>query len=117
MLSSFRLSRKTLLPMLCTFLLAGFSAQAAQADIVGTQALITEMSASDVRAHLSNSLSRQDVQDQLQSYGINPEDAAARVAALTEHEAQQLAAHFDDMPAGGDVVILLVVILLVLLLR
>ena len=34
--------------------------------------------------------------------GVNPADAKARVASLTDDEAAQLASKIDNLPAGGD---------------
>ena len=47
-------------------------------------------------------LERGDVRAQLESLGVNPADAKARVASLTDDEAAQLAAKIDNLPAGGD---------------
>ena len=47
-------------------------------------------------------LERTDVRAQLESLGVNPVDAKARVAALTDDEAAQLAAKIDKLPAGAD---------------
>ncbi len=96
---------------------AGSYAGAARADIVGTEALLTEVNASNLRAELGAALQRQDVLVQLQAHGVDPAQAAERVAALSDQEIQHLAQNFDELPAGGDVVLLLVIIILVLLLR
>ena len=47
-------------------------------------------------------LERADVQQQLQAHGVTVEQAKARVAALSDAEAAQLAAQIDSLPAGGD---------------
>ena len=47
-------------------------------------------------------LDRSDVRAQLESMGVNPADAKARVASMTDDEAAQLAAKIDNLPAGGD---------------
>ena len=47
-------------------------------------------------------LDRGDVRAQLESLGVNPADAKARIASLTDDEAAQLAAKIDNLPAGGD---------------
>jgi hypothetical protein len=47
-------------------------------------------------------LERADVQQQLQARGVTVEQAKARVAALSDAEAAQLAAQIDSLPAGGD---------------
>ena len=42
------------------------------------------------------------MQQQLQAHGVTVEQAKARVAALSDAEAAQLAAQIDSLPAGGD---------------
>lgn len=54
------------------------------------------------RNQLYSVLERADVQQQLQAHGLSPEQAKARVAAMTDAEAAQLAAQIDSLPAGGD---------------
>ncbi|HSA89445.1 MAG TPA: PA2779 family protein [Burkholderiales bacterium] len=53
------------------------------------------------RSRIVNLLERADVQAQLQAYGVSPGDVKARVAALTDAEAAELAARIDELPAGG----------------
>ena len=62
-------------------------------------------------------LDRAEVQAQLQAYGVSVAEAKARVAALTDEEAAQLAAHIDSLPAGGvGIISALLIVFLVLLL-
>jgi cytochrome c1 len=62
-------------------------------------------------------LERADVQARLQAYGVSVADVKARVAALTDQEAADLAARLDSLPAGGsDILGVIVLIFLVLLL-
>jgi hypothetical protein len=66
-------------------------------------------------------LARPEVAKQLGDFGVKPEDAAARVDAMTDGEVLQLAGKIDQLAAGGVltndqlIVILLLVILLVIL--
>jgi hypothetical protein len=53
------------------------------------------------RERIATLLERADVQAQLQAYGVSPGEVKARVAALTDEEAAQLAARIDELPAGG----------------
>jgi hypothetical protein len=53
------------------------------------------------RARLASILDRADVRAALQSHGVNPEDAKARVAALSDAEVDSLAQKFDSLPAGA----------------
>lgn len=70
----------------------------AQAGMVPTAAVAS----SPAKERIIGLLERSDVRAQLATLGVNPADAKARVAALTDDEAAQLAARMDSMPAGGD---------------
>lgn len=65
-------------------------------------------------------LDRADVQSQLQAYGVSTEQAKARVAAMSDLEAAQLASQIESLPAGGDfggaLISAILVVFLVLLL-
>jgi hypothetical protein len=54
------------------------------------------------RSQLLGVLERVEVQNQLQAHGVSIEQAKARIAALTDVEAAQLAAQIDSLPAGGN---------------
>ena len=117
MLDRFRQARKTVLFSLTIFCWAGLQSQYAHSDIVSTDALMEELRQDSLKTTLDEALNRADVIALLEQHGVDRAQAQARVDALTDAEAQQLAAHFDQLPAGGSVTLLLVVIILVLLLR
>jgi hypothetical protein len=54
------------------------------------------------RSQLLGVLERVEVQAQLQAHGVSVEQAKARVVALSDAEATQLAAQIDSLPADGD---------------
>jgi hypothetical protein len=82
----------------------------AYAGMVGTEDLVQ-------RERIQAFLDRADVQAQLVARGVNPQDVAARVAALTDAEAAELVARIDELPAGGVSVIgAILIVFLVLLL-
>lgn len=60
--------------------------------------------ASAERDRIATVLNRADVRAQLESMGVKPGDVDARLAALTDREAAQIAAQIDSLPAGGDAV-------------
>jgi hypothetical protein len=69
------------------------------------------------RARIGSLLERRDVQAKLAAYGVKLSDAKARVAALSDEEAAQLAARIDSAPAGGmDIIGAALLVFLVLLL-
>lgn len=89
----------------------------ASAALIGTQALTEQSQTSAAKSRINALLAREDVQRQLMTYGVDPQQAQARVARLNDAEAQRLAAELDKLPAGGmDFVGAVVFIFLVLLL-
>jgi len=83
----------------------------ALAGIVSTEAVV----ASAERERLAGIMDRADVRERLQALGVDPAEAKARVAALSDDEAAQLAARMDELPAGGDVLGVALIVFLVLL--
>lgn len=87
----------------------------AVAGMVGTGEVIAQQQQTLERGQLLGALAQEDVRAQLVALGVDPEQAAARVAALSDEELQLLAAQMDEMPAGGSVLGVAVFIFLVLL--
>lgn len=73
-------------------------------------------SAHDGRARLLALLDRDEVAAQLAERGVSVEQARARVRALSDAEAAQLAAEIDQAPAGASELIGTVILVFVLLL-
>jgi hypothetical protein len=76
--------------------------QIAQAGMIGTEQAAAATSAAADRATVLTYLTRGEVQQQLQSLGIDPSTAKERVAALSDQEAQRLAQRINTMPAGAS---------------
>ena len=70
----------------------------AQAGLVSTESV----SAAGSRDRIAVFLDRAEVQNQLESFGVSSSDVKARVAAMSDLEAAQLAQKIDSLPAGGD---------------
>jgi hypothetical protein len=83
----------------------------AHAGMLGTDAVV----ASAERERIAAFLARDDVREQLQAQGVSPKQAQARVAALTDEEARELAGQVDNLPAGGSVLGVVLTVFLVLL--
>ena len=79
--------------------------QLASAALIGTQSALHseahEQTQKERLARIDSVLAREDVRAQFIALGVDPEDARARVAALSESELQQLDAHLSALPAGG----------------
>jgi len=88
---------------------------AANASMIGTEAVIDSAQVQQDRARLHQVLNRDDVKAELIARGVDPAQVQARVDSLTDQEVQTLATKMDQMPAGGDALGLLVFVFLVLL--
>ena len=77
----------------------------AQAALVPTDRVSEgQQQGSSAHERLQNLLDRKDVRQGLQRMGVSPEEAKARVDALSEEEAERLAGYIDQAPAGEGVV-------------
>ena len=85
--------RRYIAALLAVTLVVPFPAHAAM--------LSTESALGPDRERIARILNRTDVQAQLQAYGASAAEVKARVAALTDPEAAELAARIDQLPAGG----------------
>jgi len=82
-----------------------------QAAMVATDAALAGVQ----RAQVGRLLERADVQARLETYGVQPAEIKARVAALSDDEAAALAARIDGLPAGGDIIGAVVLVFIILL--
>ncbi len=91
----------------------------AQAKMVTTDQVLEHADQGSDQKRVESFILREDVQRQLVLLGINPEEAASRVASLSNGEIQQIAGRLDELPAGeggvGAVVGAILIIFLVLL--
>lgn len=88
---------------------------AANAALVGTDAVVNAAQAQQSRERVLIQLNRADVKAELMARGVDPAQVQARLDSLTDEEVQTLAAKMDQLPAGGDALGLLVFVFLVLL--
>lgn len=95
----------------------------AQAASISTQELAAAQAvesglpdAGSARAKIDAALARADLQAALAQKGVDIEQVRARVAALTDNEAQLLAVQIDQAPAGASDILGVLVFLFVLLL-
>ena len=66
----------------------------AQAGLVSTEGALQ-------RERIAATLERAEVRAILAAHGVSLQDAHARVAAMSDAEAAELAARVDELPAGG----------------
>ncbi|WP_044870672.1 PA2779 family protein [Pseudomonas sp. LFM046] len=111
----FSLMFSAVLMFLCISLLP---ATPVQAGMIGTDEAVSAQQQTNDRAKIDAFLGQSQVQDEMRTMGVDPATARARVQALTNEEAAQLAQKMDSVPAGGnisstDFIIILLVIILV----
>ena len=87
----------------------------ASAGLIGTDQVVSAAQAVAARDKVVSLLERTEVARQLQAYGLTPENAKARINALTDSEVAKLATQLDGVPAGanstGAIMLILVIVL------
>jgi hypothetical protein len=87
---------------------------AARAAVINTETILSEQ-VNVTQNDLQDILSREDVREQLLTFGVDPVDADLRIAALTDAEINQLQQHINNLPAGSSALAVLGAVFLVLL--
>ncbi len=106
---------KQIICRLLIVLMAWAPYQIVNAGMIGTDQVVTSSSQADRNAVLSF-VSRADVTNQLQAFGLDTATAKDRVAAMTDEEVRYLSGRIQSMPAGADSgsLILLIIIIAVI---
>lgn len=93
--------------------------QTVMAKMIPTETVLDAARVDAARTQVGTFLARQDVVDVLVSQGIDPAEATARIAGLSDAEVVRLADRIDQLPAGGDtfatIVVASIVIFVILL--
>jgi hypothetical protein len=92
---------------------------AAQAALVSTEEVLAQGDGAAARARVLAFVERAEVREQIAALGVDPDEAAARVAALSDAQVREIAGRLDQLPAGqsavGAVIGAILIIFLVLL--
>ena len=115
-MTSIRSNRLLTYLVLFSLIALSIHGPAAQAGLIGTEAIVHAGQAQQARDRVQAMFERDEVRQQLLARGVDADQVQARLNALSEKELQQLAAHADELPAGGDALGLAVFVFLVLLL-
>jgi hypothetical protein len=91
----------------------------ANAALVSTEQVLAGADGAADRARVLAFLDRAEVREQIVALGVDPNEAAARVRALSDAQVREIAGQLDQLPAGqsaiGVVVGAILIIFLVLL--
>jgi hypothetical protein len=90
--------------------------QSALAALINTETALAENQNQVSRQYLLQLLAREDVRSALIEQGINPQEAEARIASLSDSEIIELADQIENLPAGQGVIELTIGVLLIVLL-
>ena len=85
------------------FLASTIYVPAAQASMVGTEALVHHQQIEQKRERIKAMLDRKDVRTRLVAMGVDPAHAKQRVDSLTNRQVNELSAKMDQMPAGAGI--------------
>ena len=99
-----RLSRGIVFPLIVSIMASTVAATSANAKIVGTTTAIEKYNARQARDRLETLLQRKDVQQEFTARGVSPEEAKARVDAMSDEQVAEIVNRIDKEPAGGDAV-------------
>jgi hypothetical protein len=100
-------ARAVALTMAMVLLLTSLPVGVAQAALISTDQVLG-VANQDERRKVDAFLQRQDVRDQMVAFGVEPDEAAARVASLSDGEIRQIAGQIDRLPAGQGVLVALI---------
>jgi hypothetical protein len=106
-----RFGRAIALTMTLVLLIGSLPLGVAQAALIPTDRVMGDRAvghAQHERGKVEAFLQRQDVRDQMVAFGVDPEEAKARVASLSDREISAIAGQIDRLPAGQGVLVALI---------
>lgn len=114
--TNFGTARKVIASLLALHMgVLGLAVSSAQAATVSTQMQLSATQGHGLRDQVLQALAQDDVQRQLIARGVDPADARARVAALSDSELADLQRQIDEMPAGSGALAVVGIVAIVLL--
>jgi len=72
------------------------------AKMINTDEILKQSQHDLSRKSINTFLDRSEVQKYLVAWGVNPEEAKARIDSLTDEEIENIVSGIDNLPAGGD---------------
>ena len=94
--------RNALIVSMCLNLLSLGVMPAANAAVIGTPTFGQSLTRDAQISRINGYIAQDSVRNQMISLGVDPKDAQARIAALTDSELQSLDQQIQSAPAGGD---------------
>jgi hypothetical protein len=85
----------------------------AQAAMIGNEQIVSQSQSQQTRDGLQQLFEQETARQQLQAWGVNPDQIKSRIDSLTDAELARFNQQVNDLQAGGDVLGILLVIFLV----
>ncbi|MGJ3259575.1 MAG: PA2779 family protein [Rhodospirillales bacterium] len=86
--------------VIAAFTLAITPAIPVAAGMISNEQVAEQRSAADARLTVQDFMARDDVRQQFEGLGVDPQEAEQRVAALSDAEVRELAQKIETAPAG-----------------
>ncbi|MCI0517576.1 MAG: PA2779 family protein [Woeseiaceae bacterium] len=96
------IASRILFPLISASLISLGLLQSASGAVVSTESAMQMSQRTAQIERVSALLAEQQVRDQLIRYGVDPQDATLRVAALSDSELQALDQKISELPAGAN---------------
>ena len=111
-----RYTRTTGIIMAVMMLLISTPYQSALAALINTETILAENQSQEARDYLKQLMAREDVRSALIAHGIDPLEAEARIASLSDSEIIELSDQIENLPAGGNAIGLVIAVLVIIVL-
>ncbi len=108
------LFRYVVAPLIAIALVSG-NCTSAYAGVITTQQALSAEARASTELQVRTALARDEVRQAMQQLGVNPVDADARIASLSDAELMQLQGEVDRLPAGEGVLAVIGIVFVVLL--
>ena len=108
-------SKFLLAPVLVVSLTFSGYASVASATVISTQEALSTQQRSAMEGSVRSNLARSDVRQAMVRMGVDPAQADARVAALSDADLIQVQGQLDRLPAGGNALAVVGIVFIVLL--
>lgn len=87
----------------------------AYAGMISTQVAVEDLTKD--RNQIKDFVQRDEVKKELIKYGVTADEAARRIASLSDKEVKDLSAQINHAQAGGILVAILIIVLIIILIK
>ena len=107
--------KKFLAPVLVVSLTFSGYSGAVSATVISTQEALSAQQRTAIEGSVRSDLSRSEVRDAMVRMGVDPAQADARIAALSDADLIKVQTQLDKLPAGGNALAVVGIVFIVLL--